>query len=110
MITVDVAPYLTLLQQRKRARFMMNTISRETKKPSTFEISLYPSERGIIVVVEDKTEEEKTKRLSAIGATASMVGHDIRNPLQAIVGDIYLLKEYLTSMPESETRKEVCRV
>ena len=107
MVTVDFAPYLTLLQQRQRARFMMNAISRETQKPSMFEISMYPSEQGIIIVVEDKTEEEKTKRLSAIGATAGMVGHDIRNPLQAIVGDIYLLKEYLLSMPESETRKEV---
>ena len=85
---------------------MMNTVSRETKKPSIFEISLYPSEQGVIVVVEDKTEEEKTKRLSAIGATAGMVGHDIRNPLQAIVGDIYLLKEYVSLMPESETQKE----
>ena len=107
MVTVDFAPYVTLLQQRQRARFMMNAISRETQKSSMFEVSMYPSEQGIIIVVEDKTEEEKTKRLSAIGATAAMVGHDIRNPLQAIVGDIYLLKEYLLSMPESETRKEV---
>ncbi len=107
MTTVDVTPYLTLLQQRKHARFMMNTISRETQKPSIFEISMYPSEQGIIVVVEDKTEEEKTKRLSAIGATAGMVGHDIRNPLQAIIGDIFLLKQNLLSIPESETRKEV---
>jgi PAS domain S-box-containing protein len=107
MMTVDLTPHIALLQQRKRARFMMNTISRETEKPSIFEISLYPSEQGIIVVVEDKTEEEKIKRLSAIGATAGMVGHDIRNPLQAIVGDIYLLKEYLKSIPESETQKEI---
>ena len=106
MMTIDLTSHTALLHQRKRARFMMNTISRETQKPSIFEISLYPSEQGVIVVVEDKTEEEKTKRLSAIGATAGMVGHDIRNPLQAIVGDIYLLKEYLKSMPKSETQKE----
>ena len=30
------------------------------------------------------------ERLAAIGATAGMVGHDIRNPLQAITGDVYL--------------------
>jgi PAS domain S-box-containing protein len=106
MLTIDISPYIALLQQRKRARFMMNTISRETKKPSIFEISMYPSEQGIIIVVEDKTEEEKTKRLSAIGATAGMVGHDIRNPLQAIVGDIYLLKESFKSLPESEAKEE----
>ena len=68
---------------------------------------MYPSEQGIIIVVEDKTEEEKTARLSAIGATAGMVGHDIRNPLQAITGDLYLINESLKSMPESETKKEV---
>ncbi len=68
---------------------------------------MYPSEQGIIIVVEDKTEEEKTARLSAIGATAGMVGHDIRNPLQAITGDLYLIKESIKSMPESETKKEV---
>jgi signal transduction histidine kinase len=107
MMTIDFAPYLTLLQQKKRARFMMNVTSRETKKPSVFEVSMYPSEQGIIIVVEDKTEEEKTARLSAIGATAGMVGHDIRNPLQAITGDLYLINESLKSMPESETKKEV---
>ena len=32
------------------------------------------------------------ERLAAIGATAGMVGHDIRNPLQAIIGDLYLPK------------------
>ena len=107
MMNIDFTPYLTLLQQRKRARFMMNVTSRETQKPSIFEVSMYPSEQGIIIVVEDKTEEEKIARLSAIGATAGMVGHDIRNPLQAITGDLYLLKEFLKSMPESETKKEV---
>ncbi len=106
MMTVDITPYLTQLQQKQRTRFMMNVVSRETQKPAIFEVSMYPSEQGIIVVVEDKTEEEQTKRLSAIGATAGMVGHDIRNPLQAIVGDIYLLKDYLLSIPESENKKE----
>jgi signal transduction histidine kinase len=36
-----------------------------------------------------------------------MVGHDIRNPLQSMIGEIYLLKQFLTNMPESETKKEV---
>jgi PAS domain S-box-containing protein len=106
MITVNVTPYFEALQQKKPARFMMNVVSHETKKPSIFEISTYPSMQGIIIIVEDKTEEEQNKRLSAIGATAGMVGHDIRNPLQAIEGDLYLLKEYLTSMPHSQTKTD----
>lgn len=107
MTTIDVTPYFEALQQKKPARFMMNVVSHETKKLSIFEISTYPSSKGIIIIIEDKTEEEQNKRLSAIGATAGMVGHDIRNPLQAIEGDLYLLKEYLVSMPKSQTKIEV---
>lgn len=32
------------------------------------------------------------ERLAVVGQTAGMVGHDIRNPLQAIIGDLYLLE------------------
>jgi PAS domain S-box-containing protein len=44
------------------------------------------------------------ERLATIGATAGMVGHDIRNPLQAITGDVYLAKAELASIPESEEK------
>jgi PAS domain S-box-containing protein len=43
--------------------------------------------------------------LAAIGTTAGMVGHDIRNPLQAMTGDLYLAKTELDSTPESEEKK-----
>ena len=102
MASVDIGPYFEALQQKKPVRFMMNTLSRETGHAATFEISTYPSTFGITIIVEDKTEEERTKRLSAIGQTAGMVGHDIRNPLQAITGDLYLLREELKSLPNSE--------
>jgi signal transduction histidine kinase len=41
-----------------------------------------------------------SERLAAIGATAGMVGHDIRNPLQAITGDLYLTKTELADIPD----------
>ena len=47
------------------------------------------------------------ERLAAIGATAGMVGHDIRNPLQAITGDIFLAKTDLIALPESEEKKNI---
>ena len=78
-----------------------------TGHEAVFEVSTYPSSLGIIIIVEDKTEEERTKRLSAIGQTAGMIGHDIRNPLQAMIADIYLLKSDLANMPESETKNGV---
>ena len=44
-------------------------------------------------LVEERTNQLKdAERLAAIGATAGMVGHDIRNPLQAIASDVYLAK------------------
>ncbi len=46
-----------------------------------------------------------SERLATIGITAGMVGHDIRNPLQAISGDVYLAKTELASTPESEAKK-----
>ncbi len=59
-------------------------------------------------LVEERTKQLKdSERLAAIGATAGMVGHDIRNPLQAILSDTYLLKEEFTPMPESKTKEAV---
>ncbi len=45
--------------------------------------------------------------LSAIGKTAGMVGHDIRNPLQSIVSDIYLAKNELSEMPEGKAKEGI---
>jgi PAS domain S-box-containing protein len=96
-----------------------------------FSISVYCPQKGYFVTVfEDTTERKQTQnkleeyanqmerlaeerakklneaeRLAAIGATAGMVGHDIRNPLQAITSDIYLAKTELASTPESEEKK-----
>jgi PAS domain S-box-containing protein len=67
--------------------------------------------RGIIVDITERKNLERqvqeNERLAVIGVTAGMVGHDIRNPLQAIMSDTYLLKEYLQAMPELPTKKEV---
>jgi two-component system NtrC family sensor kinase len=61
-----------------------------------------------IDITEQKRVEKQLKdseRLVAIGATAGMVGHDIRNPLQAITGDLYLAKTELDSLPDSDEKK-----
>ena len=47
------------------------------------------------------------ERLATIGATAGMVGHDIRNPLQSITGDLYLAKQDLISLPQSEEKESI---
>jgi PAS domain S-box-containing protein len=47
------------------------------------------------------------ERLAAIGATAGMVGHDIRNPLQAIIGDVFLAKIELIEVPDCNEKKNL---
>ncbi len=57
-------------------------------------------------LVEERTKELKdAERMAAIGATAGMVGHDIRNPLQAMIGDVYFAKTELVLLPESHEKK-----
>jgi PAS domain S-box-containing protein len=52
-------------------------------------------------IIDEKTKQLLAKeRLAAIGATAGMVGHDIRNPLQAMVSEIFLAKQELNNLPE----------
>ena len=62
--------------------------------------------RNLEKLVAERTKQLQDKeRLAAIGATAGMVGHDIRNPLQAITGDVYLAKTELATLPDSEEKK-----
>ena len=58
--------------------------------------------------LERSTKQLKdAERLAAIGATAGMVGHDIRNPLQAITSDVYLVKSDLSIVPEGEEKESL---
>ena len=76
-----------------------------TKIPQTQVHRLYSD--YLEELVEERTEELKktqqellkSQRLAAIGEVAAMVGHDLRNPLQAIVNMMYLTKEKLNSTP-----------
>ena len=75
----------------------------------------FPYAKGLVGILfrditDRKTLETKLQdkeRLAAIGATAGMVGHDIRNPLQAIVGDVYLIKDDLATMPDCNPKESM---
>jgi signal transduction histidine kinase len=59
-------------------------------------------------IVEERTNALRdAERLATIGATAGMVGHDIRNPLQAITGDLYLTKIDVATLPDDQTKRSM---
>jgi len=56
-------------------------------------------------IVENHTKQLKdSERLVAIGQTAGMVGHDLRNPLQTVTGELYLAKNAVESLPAGEVK------
>ncbi|MCW4010444.1 MAG: PocR ligand-binding domain-containing protein [Candidatus Bathyarchaeota archaeon] len=62
--------------------------------------------------MEELAEERSRKlkeaeRLATIGQTAGMVGHDIRNPLQAITSELYLAKDDVSSIAEGTTKENL---
>ena len=70
--------------------------------------------QGVFAAARDITERKilekklhESERLAAIGATAAMVGHDIRNPLQAITSDVFLIKSDLPSISEGEAKENM---
>ena len=67
---------------------------------------------GYVFICRDISERKQmerrlaeTQRLAAIGETATMVGHDLRNPLQAMATTLHLAKTLMASENEGQ-RKE----
>jgi PAS domain S-box-containing protein len=64
-------------------------------------------------MVEERTKQfQKDVRLTALGEMATMIGHDLRNPLQIIISMVYLVKEMLTSadIPPLDGRLSVTEI
>lgn len=81
-------------------------IFRDISERKQIEEKLVEYSKNLEKLVEQRSAQLKdAERLATIGATAGMVGHDIRNPLQAITGDLYLTKTELDSTPNSEAKK-----
>ncbi len=59
-------------------------------------------------IVHDREKQLKdSERLVAIGQTAGMVGHDLRNPLQTLTGELYLAKLEVDSLGEGEIKNNL---
>ena len=64
------------------------------------------------MILESQVKEQagkivQSERMAAIGQTAGMVGHDLRNPLQTISGEVYLAKNELQALPDSEQKTNI---
>jgi phosphoglycerate-specific signal transduction histidine kinase len=77
-------------------------------KQKTLQNQLEHYSKHLEDLVEEKTKLLKdSERLAAIGQTAGMVGHDIRNPLQSIIGEVYLANSELATLPDSEEKANI---
>ena len=84
------------------------TTAADITERKELELKLQKYTEGLEELVWERTKQLKeSERLAAIGTTAAMVGHDIRNPLQAMISDVYLLKKSLQNMPECATKNQV---
>jgi signal transduction histidine kinase len=64
--------------------------------------------KGLEVKVREADDRTKVaEHLAVIGQTAAMVGHDIRNPLQAIVSELFLEKQEVDDLPDSSAKKNI---
>jgi len=78
-------------------------VSLEERKKMQEQLEEYG--KKLETLVEKKTKQlQEAQRLATIGQTAGMVGHDIRNPLQGIVSELYLEKQEIEALPEGETK------
>jgi PAS domain S-box-containing protein len=86
----------------------VSVFAKDVTERKKLEATLQQYTQRLEELVKDRTEKLKyVERLAAIGETAGMIGHDIRNPLQSIISEVYLTKDDLKELPESEAKKRV---
>ncbi|MCW4025017.1 MAG: PAS domain S-box protein [Candidatus Bathyarchaeota archaeon] len=83
------------ITQRKKAEDELRKKTGEVEKYATHMEAL---------AAERLKQLKDAERLAAIGQTAGMVGHDLRNPLQSIVGEVYLAKTEIETLPECQQK------
>ncbi len=82
----------------------LKSMERSKKNEEKLEENKRDLENTVVVYGKQLKDAE---RMAAIGQTAGMVGHDIRNPLQAITSDLYLLKEELKDLPPGVNKQSM---
>jgi len=82
-------------------------VEEKTKQLTNAQVKLEEYSKNLEKLVEERTRQLQDKeRLATIGQIAGMVGHDIRNPLQAITNEIFIVKETITNATAEKNKKE----
>ena len=81
------------------------SIVRDINELKAHQRNLEEQAQALEHLVEERSRQLKdSERLAAIGQTAAMVGHDLRNPLQTVIGELFLAKSDVDSLPDSEAK------
>ncbi len=80
-------------------------IEQDITERKKIEQQLEQYSKDLEILVEERTKQLKdAERLATIGQVAGMVGHDIRNPLQAIFSELYFAKQSVLESPQNEDK------
>ncbi len=89
------------------AKNLEGLVEEKTKQLTNAQVKLEEYAKNLEKLVEERTMQLQHKeRLATIGQIAGMVGHDIRNPLQAIVNELYFAKQTMTQVPENKNKQD----
>ena len=84
------------------------SIVRDISEPKAHEKNLKEQAEILERLVEERTKQLKdSERLATIGQTAAMVGHDLRNPLQTVLGELYLAKSEVDALAAGEAKRNL---
>lgn len=105
--TIHTERLISEVDQEQKATVIAG-IEQDITERKQIEQKLEEYTKNLERLVEERTRQLKdAERLAAIGQTAGMIGHDIRNPLQAIAGDLYLVNQEVDISPDSECKRNV---
>ncbi|MCL2359228.1 MAG: PAS domain S-box protein [Nitrososphaerota archaeon] len=103
--THQIRIYITDINESKKAN-QARARAQQKLEENTIMLEEYASQMEELA--EQRAQQlQSAERLAAIGQTAGMVGHDIRNPLQAITSDMYLISEEIKGMRDNKSKQAI---
>jgi nitrogen-specific signal transduction histidine kinase len=99
-----VRPYLT--QEKKIGGAVLSFADITEMKKFEDEKKMY-TDNLEVQVKEQAGKLVAAENMATVGKTAGMVGHDIRNPLQTMTGELYLAKLELKKLPDGQEKENL---